>query len=161
MDQIPSVLHFGQNNIKKSVKYLGVTLDEHLTWNEHVQNVCNSLKRCFSTFYGVRDYINIDQIKTIYYSLIYSKIKYALAVYGMTSKENILQIQRIQNKLLKVLMKKNYMYATNKLHNELKILKVEDLMDQEILTFVSNFKNKTLPKIYDSYFQFRSDYQQI
>ena len=108
MDQIPSVLHFGQNNInrEKSVKYLGVTLDEHLTWNEHVQNVCNSLKRCFSTFYGVRDYINIDQIKTIYYSLIYSKIKYALAVYGMTSKENILQIQRIQNKLLKVLMKK-------------------------------------------------------
>ena len=163
INQIASVLHFGENNINRqtSVKYLGVTLDEHLNWNEHVQEVCNSLKRCFSTFYNVKNYINLDQARTIYYSLVYSKIKYALAIYGTTSKENILLIQRLQNKLLKVLTKKNYRYSTNKLHNELKILKVEDLVDQEILTFVFNFKNNKLPHIFSSYFKFRSDQQQI
>ncbi|CAL4221920.1 unnamed protein product, partial [Meganyctiphanes norvegica] len=83
LNTIPSVLHFGDNKInrEKSVKYLGVTLEEHLNWNEHVQNVCNSLKKCFNIFYGIRDYISIDQIRTIYYSLVYSKISYALAVY--------------------------------------------------------------------------------
>ena len=93
--------------------------------------------------------------------MIYSKILYALPVYGLTSKENISHIQRLQNKLLKVLMKKNYRYSTNKLHNDLNILKVEDLVDQEILTFVSKFKNGKLPKIFDSYFEFRGNHQQI
>ena len=108
----------------------------------------------------MKNYINLDQFRTIYYSQVYSKIKYALAVYGTTSKENILLIQRLQNKLLKVLMKKNYRYPTNKLHNELNILKVEDLVDQEILTFVCNFKNDKLPNIFSNYFKFRSDQQQ-
>ena len=141
LNQIPSTLKFEGNQInrEKTVKYLGVTLQEHLNWSEHVQNVCNSLNKCFSTFYGVRDYINIEQARTIYYSLVYSKIKYALAIYGLTTKENLLKIQTLQNKLLKVLTKNHYMYPTNKLHNDLKILKVEDLADQEILTFDFNF----------------------
>ena len=53
------------------------------------------------------------------------------------------------------------MYPTNRLHNDLKILKVEDLVNQEILTFVFNFKNDKLPNIFSNYFKFRSDHQQI
>merc|ERR1712105_496115 len=119
------------------------------------------LKNCFSTFYGISDYLNTKQIRTIYYSLVYSKITYALAVYGQTTEENILKIQTLQNKLLRVLAKKHYMYSTNKLHNELKILKVEDLVIQEILTFVSNFKNNKLPKIFQNYFKWRQVNQQM
>lgn len=161
-DFIPKALHFGKNTINKakSVKYLGVTLEEHLGWSEHVQNVCNSLKKCFGIFYSIRDYISTKQIKTIYYSLVYSKITYALAVYGLTTKENLLQIQRLQNKLLKVLTKKHHMYSTNDLHNDLNILKVEDLVDQEILTFVSNFRNNKLPHKFNDKFKFRSNNQQ-
>ena len=163
LNPLPSKINFGPNsmNRQESVKYLGVTIDEHLTFNEHIENVSNNLKKCFSTFYGVRDFINKDQIKTIYYSLIYSKIIYALPIYGLTSKENILTIQRMQNKLLKVLMKKNYRYSTNQLHNELEILKVEDLIDQEILTFVSNYKNCKLPNVFNNYFEFRGTRQII
>ena len=163
LNRIPSTIVFGNSNIKRanSVKYLGVTLEEHLNWKEHVDNVCNSLKKCFNVFYSIRDYLNIDQCRAIYYSLVYSKITYALAVYGLTSKENLLSIQRLQNKLLKVLIKKPYLYPTNDLHNDLKILKVEDLVDLEILTFVFNFKNKRLPDIFNNHFKFRNEHQQI
>ena len=54
--------------------------------------------------------------------------------------------------MLKVLTGKPYRYSTNKLHNELKLLKVEDLYKQEILTFVHNFQNNKLPSVFDSYF---------
>ena len=110
LDRIPSTLNFGTNSIKrvKSVKYLGITLEEHLSWSEHVENVCNSLKKCFSTFYNIRDYLNKDQILTLYYSHVYSKITYALAVYGLTSIENQQKIQLLQNELLKVLTKEPY-----------------------------------------------------
>ena len=110
--EIPNLLNFGENTINrvKSVKYLGVTLEEHLNWSEHIQEVCNSLKSCFSTFYGIRDYLNTKQIRTIYYSLVYSKITYALAAYGQTTEGNIKQIQTLQNRLLRVLAKKHYRF---------------------------------------------------
>ena len=118
-------------------------------------------KKCFGTFYGIRDFISIKHIKTIYYSLVYSTITYALAVYGQTTKENLLQIQRLQNKLLKVLTKKDSEFSTNKLHKELKILKVEDILDQEILSFVFNFRNQKLPKKFDNSFKMRNQNQQM
>ena len=106
----------------------------------------------FSVFYNIRSYLTIDHIKTIYYALIYSRIKYGLAVYGTANVGIIDKVQVLQNQLLKVLTEKPYRYSTNKLHNELKLLKVEDLYKQEILTFVHNFQNNKLPSVFDSYF---------
>ena len=115
----------------------------------------------FSVFYNIRSYLTIDHIKTIYYALIYSRIKYGLAVYGTANIGSINKVQVLQNQLLKVLTEKPYRYRTNKLHNELKILKVEDLYKQEILTFVHNFQNKKLPSVFDSYFTSFSDIHDI
>ena len=47
------------------------------------------------------------------------------------------------------------MHPTNELHNYLKILKVNDLVEQEILTFVFNFMKSKLPKNFDDYFKLR------
>ena len=75
LKEIPTLLNFGENNINrvKSVKYLGVTIEEHLNWSEHIQEVCNSLKSCFSTFYGIRDYLNTKQIRTILFPCLLEK----------------------------------------------------------------------------------------
>ena len=37
-------------NINLVVTYLGVTIDEKLTWNTHAENVCNSLLKLFGIF---------------------------------------------------------------------------------------------------------------
>ena len=138
--------------ISNSTKYLGVTIDQDLSWKEHIQDLCNTLKGMFSVFYNIRSYLTIEHIKTIYYALIYSRIKYGLAVYGSANKIIINKVQVLQNQLLKVLTEKPYRYSTDKLHNELKLLKVEDLYKQEILTFVHNFQNNKLPPVFNSYF---------
>jgi len=36
----------------------------------------------FHVFYNIRDYLSIDNIKAIYYTLIYSRIKYVITLYG-------------------------------------------------------------------------------
>ena len=88
---LPEQIQFENSNIKRamSVKYLGVILDEHLTWNEHISDVCNKLKRYFKTFYCIRRYLKTEQIKTIYYALIYSCINYGINVYGSANKMNL------------------------------------------------------------------------
>ena len=147
LTDIPDKIHFDNSSISRSssVKYLGVILDEHLTWNEHIADTCNKLKRYFKIFYSIRRFLNIEQVKTIYYALIYSRIKYGILVYRSANKNKIARIQTLQNKLLKVLLSRNYRHSTNILHNELEILKVNDIAKVDSLAFIHNYFNDKLP----------------
>ena len=72
ISNIPDKLKFDKSEISHSdaIKYLGLTLDEHLTFNQHVQNVYNSIKRYFKIFYNIRRYLNDKQVEILYYSLV-------------------------------------------------------------------------------------------
>ena len=61
-------------------------------------------------------------------------------------------LQILQNKLLRVLTKKGHMYSTNKVHNDLDLLKINDIYESEVLSFVYNCVNKNVPKALGSYF---------
>ena len=151
---LPEKINFENTSINRcgTSKYLGVTLDEHVTWNQHITEVCNKLKRYFKLFYSIRNYVNITQVKIIYYAFIYSRIKYGITTFGFTDNNKIQRMQVLQNKLLKVLQAKNYRYSTNRLHNELEIIKVEDIAKLDAVTFIHNYFNNKLPPIFNNYF---------
>ena len=134
---MPNQIEFLNQHIKRTsqIKFLGIMVDENLTFNEHVNDICNKLKRLFHIFYNIRDYLSKENIKTIYYALIYSRIKYGLSVYGQASNTKMKRIQTLQNQLLKVLAGKEYRFSTDKLHVEFELLKVKVIKEQEILTF--------------------------
>ena len=152
---LPEQIEFLNQRILRSanIKFLGIILDENLTFNEHVNEVCNKLKRLFHIFYSIRDYLNNNNIKTIYYALVYSRIKYGISVYGQACNNKMKRIQTLQNQLLKVLAGKEYRFSTDKLHVELELLKIKDIKEQEILAFVHNFFSNKLPAVFDGYFK--------
>ena len=134
------------------IKYLGILIDEHLTWKSHISEICNSLRRYFPIFYNIRSYLQLENCRSIYYAYIYSRIKYGIPIYGMANTGDLKPIQILQNKLMKVILNKNYMFSTNQLHTELKILKITDIFNQEVLIFVFSQFNKMLPEIFNGYF---------
>ena len=152
---IPEIIEFNGKSINRarSIKYLGITLDEFLNWNEHTSNLCKSLKSFFSVFYNIRDYLFPENCRTIYYTMVYSKIRYGICEYGFTKAENMNKVQVLQNKLLKILTKNEMMYSTNRLHNDLHALKVSDIFFQEIASFVCSYLNNKLPVIFEGYFR--------
>ena len=50
--------------------------------------------------------------KSLYYTLIYSRIKYGLSVYGHAGVTKLNKIQFLQNQLLKVLSNKKFRHST-------------------------------------------------
>ena len=37
-------------------KYLGLIIDEQLSWKEHIHQLCNKLKGLFPIFYDIKNY---------------------------------------------------------------------------------------------------------
>ena len=118
-----------------SAKYIGLTLDENLSWDAHIDNVCNNLVKYFSIFYNIRDIITIHVARAIYFSCIHSRVKYGIETYGSASEYKMAKLQILQNKLLKLLTKKDRRYSTNKLHIDLNILKVKHIYEMSVLSF--------------------------
>ena len=152
---LPNSIEFLNFKIERtaSIKFLGIILDQHLTWDQHINEVCNKLRSLFHVFYSIRRYLAKEHIKTLYYTLIYSRIKYGLAVYGLAGSTKLNRIQFLQNQLLKVLSCKKFRFSTDKLHNEFDLLKVQDMVNQEILTFVHNYLSNSLPSAFNNYYE--------
>ena len=53
--------------------------------------------------------------------------------------------------------KKGYMYSSNKIHNDLDLLKINDICESEVLSFVYNCVNKNVPDALGNYFTIMGD----
>ena len=72
-------LMVGNNNIERtsSIKFLGVMLDEHISWIDHVRTVENKIAKNIGLLYRVSQFLNEDSLKTVYFSYIHSYLNYA------------------------------------------------------------------------------------
>ena len=53
-----------------SLKYLGVLLDEHLSWNQHIFDLCCKLRRAYSALSKTRHYVPVDILLSVYHAAL-------------------------------------------------------------------------------------------
>ena len=87
-----------------NVKYLGVIIDNNLTWNDHVSMLCKNLSFKVSQLSRSRNVVTKEMMLTIYNSIIQPTIDYAITVWGHTTMTNISKIQRLQNLSARIIM---------------------------------------------------------
>ena len=88
---------------KDHIKYLGVLIDEKLSWKYHIAYICSRLARNIGIFYKLRHYMTLARLKQLYYSLIYPYISYAILACGSTYKTQIKKVQIKQNTVIRVI----------------------------------------------------------
>ena len=94
-------------NRSKEIKYLGVYLDEKLSFRTHVDFLCKSLLKYFGMFNRIKLFLTRQLCRNLYYAFIYSKIQYCIEIYGSCSTNLLSKVQTLQNKLLKLLTRKH------------------------------------------------------
>ena len=67
---------------KKCIKYLGIVIDSTLTWYTHIGNISKKMLRAIGLLYIIRPFVNMKVMKTLYYSLVYPHLTYAIEVWG-------------------------------------------------------------------------------
>ena len=59
-------------------KFLGVIIDDKLSWKEHISAILAHLRRFVGIFYKISFFVPRSILKMLYFSLVHSKIIYAI-----------------------------------------------------------------------------------
>ena len=149
--------HFYVNDTKinrmSSVKYLGVIIDENMSWQQHVAELCNKLVKYTRIFYQIRDKISKEILLQMYYAFVYSRLSYGSEVYGMASAKTLHPLQIMQNRILKIMTHKPIRFSTNTLYSDLQLLKVFDIHQLRMYSVLYRYSVGKLPLIFNTIFQ--------
>lgn len=110
-----------------SIKYLGVIIDEQLTWMPHIESVSSRVRKLIWVFKNLRHVTSSELLKSIYYAICQSIVGYCISVWGGACKTKLLNLERSQRSVLKVMSFKPFRYPTDLLYAECKILSVRQL----------------------------------
>lgn len=111
----------------ESLKYLGVILDDNLSFREHVHNMSNRIRRLIPLMKIMRRMAGLDLLREIYIALCQSLLGYCISVWGGCITSNLIKLERAQRSLLKVMTMKSFRYPTVCLFEDVKLLSVRRL----------------------------------
>ena len=103
---------------QKHTKYLGLLVQDDLNWDEHIKTVIKRLNKQIPLYYCLRDIIPKRKTNMIFKSLSVSLINYGIELYGRHKNKWIDQLQKTQNRLIKILTKEHFRTNTNSLYKK-------------------------------------------
>ena len=129
----------------ENVKYLGLHLDQNLSFDYHINQLSKKLSRSNGILSKLRHYTSKETLISVYYSLFYSHLLYGCPVWSLTTLYNRNYISILQKKCIRIINFLPINSHTNKLFFDNKLLKFEDIIKVEVMKLVCDFKNNNLP----------------
>lgn len=87
-----------------TTKFLGLIIDEHLTWDAHINHVLKKISNGIFALYRMSKISSTQTLRTIYFSLIQSHIQFGIGIYGATTKANLDKILLVQKKAIRIML---------------------------------------------------------
>ena len=149
---------------KDHVKYLGVLLDEHLTWNYQINNVSKKISRGVGILSKLKSCMETKLLKSIYYSLVYSHLNYGIQAWGSANSSELEKLLILQKKAIRIISGVQYFQIygqpsgplppSEPLFKKLEILKIKDIFNLNIANFIYTTLSKESPIIFHDWFIF-------
>ena len=149
-----TISRVGNNQTEKSIKFLGISIDENLTWKFHIQNIKSKLCRSLFAINRVKRIFPHDILKTIYFSLIQSHLMYGICSWG--SANNLSKLETLQKRAITLINNKPFNSHTEPLFKANSILKLSDIYSSHVSLFAHDCMNNRLPRSFNHFFMFNN-----
>ena len=147
-------LYLGSKTLeqKKTVKFLGVYLDEHLMWKDHISYVCKKISKSVGILYRSRFNLTLKNKLSLYYTLIYPYIIYCNLAWSSTYVSNLNGIFSLQKCAVRAITNADFRAPSTLLFLQLGILDIFKVNSLYIARFMFCYKNQMLPSILSNLF---------
>ncbi len=131
----------------KTTKFLGLMIDEHLTWETHGINVANRVVKNLYMLRSCKNFVPGHCLRKLYFSYIHSIISYGLSLWGPLISANTLnRLKVLQRKAVRIIYGASCNSNTAPIFKKLDILRIDDMIDLEVAKLSFRFINKELPR---------------
>jgi len=97
------------------MKNLGVIFDDKLSRRPYIEHVSTKLSSGSWTLLKLRNYVDLNTLKTVYYSLSYSHLQYCTSTWGMASRNALDPLKKLQKRIVRIITKNSYAAHSNPL----------------------------------------------
>lgn len=104
----------------KTTKFLGVHMDETLSWKDHINKKANQIARVNSMLCKLKHILPDYTLKTIYQSLIKPHIQYGITAWGNVNNPELKRMKILQKKAVRQISKCNYISHTSPIFKKIK-----------------------------------------
>ena len=85
----------------KSVKYLGIKIEENLNWKQHIHDITTKLNRANAFLYTIINFRNRYILRAIYFAIFDTHLNYASLIWGQNLNA-VSSIVILQKKVLRI-----------------------------------------------------------
>ena len=145
----------------KSVKFLGVEIDDKLQFTEQAKRIGSKARSGLFALNQAKHYLNTENRLTLYNSLIGSHLQYAAAAWAtLLPKAKLNELEKLQKKAMRIVAGVKYNEHTAPLFKKFKVLKLVDIARVQAMTLIAAHKKGESPGGLESIFQMERSNEQ-
>ena len=107
------------------VKNVGLWLDSHLTFNDHVIKVVSHCHKLLKDIKRIRSLLSTQHTAMLVHAVISSRIDYCNSVFFNINKSNVKKLQKVQNSAARIVARKTYRVLISGTLKDLHWLRIE------------------------------------
>ena len=157
IDENP-IIKIGKKTIQRAkfAKFLGLLLDENLSWKFHLKELSKKPVRTCGVISKVKSLLPPDVLLCLYNSLFLSFAQYGIIVWGNTSASYTDPVYKLQKKLVRIISSHPARSHPAPIFKSLELLTLSDVFQLKLLTVVFETVNRISQSCFDDFFLLNS-----
>ena len=132
-------------HLSSSIRNLGVTLDQNLSFLQHVPRTCQICNFELRRINFIRHYLSQDALKTLISAFVLSRIDYCNSLLAGCPKQLIHKLQKVQNNVARLICRTPKFDQISPVDHTFHWLPVEQRIECKLLLFVFKSVNNDGP----------------
>lgn len=136
----------------ESTKFLGVLIDQHLTWKTHINYIALKLAKNIGILSRIAYLLPKDIKKSLYNTLIYPYLNYCNFIWASNYPTRLQKLVTLQKRAIRLIEGAAYTASSRPIFASLKLLKINQIKDFQIADLFYCFEHNLLPDSFINYF---------
>ena len=129
----------------KTTKFLGILIDDNLTWRTHTTHVCNIISKYNGIIRKVKQFLPSESLPTLFNTLVYPYINYCAIIWADNNNSHRDSILLLQKRIVRTCTNSMWLEHTNPLFQSLNTLKIQDIHCLQVGIFMYQFHHNLFP----------------
>lgn len=127
------------------IKYLGILIDDKLCFDKQINECIKKVASKTNVLYRISRSLTFDTKKIVYNTIILPHFQYCSTVYFTCNKEQIAQLQKLQNRAMRLILKCDFLTPREFMLRALNWLSIIQMIKFNVLVFIYKMLNDMLP----------------